>query len=98
MTDIDPISTAVRDRDSWNDALRKLGGQLLQTWQWGEFKADYGWRPERIAVGGNEPRAMAQVLYRHRGLISIGYIPRGPAVVPGDLEATRLLLDAIDSS
>jgi len=98
MTEIDPISTAVRDRDSWNDALRKLGGQLLQTWQWGEFKADYGWRPERIAVGGNEPRAMAQVLYRHRWPISIGYIPRGPAVAPGDLDATRLLLDAIDSS
>ena len=41
---------------------------------------------------------MAQVLYRHKGPVSIGYIPRGPAVRSGDLEATRLLLDAIDAN
>jgi peptidoglycan pentaglycine glycine transferase (the first glycine) len=91
-------SIASRNRDAWNDALRSLGGHLLQTWQWGEFKAVYGWQPERIAVGGAEPRAMAQVLYRHRGPVSVGYIPRGPAVAKDDLEATRLLLDAIDVS
>lgn len=86
------------DPMAWNEALRGLGGHLLQTWEWGEFKSDYGWRPERIAVGGDTPRAMAQVLYRHKGPFSIGYIPRGPAVAPGDLEATRLLLDAIDAN
>lgn len=91
-------SNVSRDRDAWNAALRALDGHFLQTWQWGEFKSDYGWRPERIAVGGDQPRAMAQVLYRHKGPVSIGYIPRGPAVAAGDLEATKLLLDAIDAS
>jgi lipid II:glycine glycyltransferase (peptidoglycan interpeptide bridge formation enzyme) len=94
----EPDSLATRDRDAWNDALRALDGHLLQTWQWGEFKADYGWRPDRVAVGGEKPRAMAQVLYRYKGPVSIGYIPRGPAIAPGDLEATRLLLDAIDAN
>ncbi len=92
------MSAVVQDRDAWNEALRALDGHLLQSWQWGEFKSDYGWLPERIAVGGQEPRALAQVLYRHKGPVSIGYIPRGPAVRSGDLEATRLLLDAIDAN
>lgn len=91
-------SGITRDPTRWNDALRSLGGHLLQTWEWGEFKADFGWRPERIVVGGEQPRAMALVLYRHKGPFSIGYIPRGPAVAAGDLEATRLLLDAIDQN
>ena len=84
------------DRASWNEGLRQLDGHLLQTWEWGDFKADHGWTPERIAIGDASPRAMAQVLYRHKGPVSIGYIPRGPAVAPSDLEAAQLLLDAID--
>ncbi len=88
----------VRDPDAWDNALRALNGHLLQTSRWGAFKADYGWHPERIAIGGEKPRAMAQILFRHKGPVSMGYIPRGPAIVPGDLEATRLLLDAIDAS
>lgn len=91
-------SIVARDADSWNGALQALNGHLLQSWQWGSLKAGYGWRPERIAIGGDTPRAMAQVLFRHRGPVSIGYVPRGPAVAPGDLEAVRLLLDAIDRS
>ncbi len=92
------ISAVVRDGDAWNEALRALDGHLLQSWQWGEFKSDYGWSPERVVVGGSEPRAMAQILYRHKGPVSIGYIPRGPAVRSGDLEAIRLLIDAIDAN
>lgn len=86
------------DPAAWNEALRRRDGHLLQSWQWGAFKADYGWKPERIAIGGDEPRAMAQVLFRHKGPVSIGYVPRGPAVAEGDLEGARLLLDAIDAS
>lgn len=86
-----------RESESWNAALTELGGHLLQTWEWGSFKSDHGWQPERVAVGGATPRAMAQILFRHKGPVSIGYIPRGPAVAAGDLEASRLLLDQIDA-
>ncbi len=41
---------------------------------------------------------MTQVLYRHKGPVSIGYVPRGPAIATGDLEATQLLMGAIDAS
>lgn len=87
-----------RDSEAWNDALAALDGHLLQTWEWGSFKQELGWRLERIAVGGTDPRAMAQVLFRHKGPVSIGYIPRGPAVAAGDYEASRLLLESIDQA
>jgi lipid II:glycine glycyltransferase (peptidoglycan interpeptide bridge formation enzyme) len=86
-----------RGGELWNAALAELGGHLLQSWEWGSFKSEHGWQPERIAVGGSTPRAMAQVLFRHKGPVSIGYIPRGPAVAAGDYEASRLLLDEIDA-
>ena len=86
-----------RDSLAWDEALEALDGHLLQTWAWGDFKQEQGWQPERISVGGDSPRAMAQVLFRHKGPVSIGYIPRGPAVIAGDLEASRLLLDQIDA-
>lgn len=90
------IDRASLDRRAWNEALAALGGHLLQSWEWGSFKADFGWRVERITIGSDPPRAMASVLFRHRGPVSIGYIPRGPAVATGDLEAARILVDEID--
>jgi lipid II:glycine glycyltransferase (peptidoglycan interpeptide bridge formation enzyme) len=89
-------SIVTSDSDAWNAALTSLDGHLLQTWEWGSFKREQGWHPERIAVGGDTPRAMAQVLFRHKGPVSIGYVPRGPAVASGDFEASRLLLERID--
>lgn len=86
----------MRDQVAWNEALIALDGHLLQSWEWGAFKSEHGWTPERVAVAGATPRAMAQVLFRHKGPFSIGYVPRGPAVADGDLEASRLLLDQID--
>ena len=87
-----------RDPAAWNEALDRLDGHFLQTWEWGAFKTEHGWRPVRIAIGETVPRAMAQVLFRHKGPVSIGYIPRGPAIAPNDLEASKLLLDQIDAA
>jgi lipid II:glycine glycyltransferase (peptidoglycan interpeptide bridge formation enzyme) len=64
----------------WNDGVRDHGGHLLQTWQWGEFKAGFGWQPERISVRTPDGEVYAQVLFRQRGLVSIGYVPRGPVI------------------
>lgn len=91
-----PSQSIESDRAVWNEALARLDGHLLQTWEWGDFKQEQGWQPERIVIGEGEPRALAQVLYRHKGPVSIGYIPRGPAVAPDDLEAAKLLLKEID--
>ena len=60
-------------------------GHLLQSWAWGELKAEFGWRPVRLAVERDGALAAgAQVLYRRLGPLTLGYIPRGPALASGD--------------
>lgn len=77
--------------EAWDDALLRLGGHFLQSWRWGEFKRRHGWHVERIRVAGSDGEAMAQVLYRTRGPVSVGYVPRGPAIGgKGPVVAPRL--------
>jgi lipid II:glycine glycyltransferase (peptidoglycan interpeptide bridge formation enzyme) len=68
---------------SWDAALLKHGGHLLQSWKWGEFKSRFGWQPERVSVVSPDGEGYAQVLFRQKGPISVGYIPRGP-LMTGD--------------
>ncbi|HEV2128320.1 MAG TPA: peptidoglycan bridge formation glycyltransferase FemA/FemB family protein [Thermomicrobiales bacterium] len=70
----------------WDRLLRKYGGHLLQSWAWGDLKHRHGWVPERGLVQDGNGVAMAQVLFRHKGPVSIGYVPRGP-LLDGDAEA-----------
>lgn len=69
---------------------------MLQSWRWGDFKHRHGWEPERVLVENDAGTAMAQVLFRSKGPISLGYIPRGP-VLAGDGPALwKALWRAID--
>lgn len=90
-----PITTSP---ELWDAALREHGGHLLQSWKWGEFKSRYGWQPERIHIQTPAGQAFAQVLFRSRGPISLGYCPRGPLIV-GDKNALwpelRAAVDAV---
>jgi lipid II:glycine glycyltransferase (peptidoglycan interpeptide bridge formation enzyme) len=72
-----------------------LGGHLLQSWRWGEFKSAHGWEVERVALDGGAP-ALAQILFRRRGPVTIGYIPRGPVFCPDDVAALRALFACVD--
>ncbi len=48
---------------------------LLQSAQWGELKASFGWEAVRVVEGG----AGAQILFRRLPLgFSFGYLPKGP--------------------
>src|SRR5215211_3526921 len=89
-----PFSTC-KDQERWDAVLTSLEGHLLQSWRWGEFKSRHGWDVERVAVGIDQV-AMAQVLFRRRGPVTVGYIPRGPAFSPGAVEPLRELLKQID--
>ena len=53
---------------------------LLQSWQWGEFKLHSGgWRPTRVlAWRGDEPVAGVQLLTRRVLGVQSVYAPRGP--------------------
>ena len=90
-----PITT---NADGWDSALRQHGGHLLQSWKWGEFKSRYGWQPERIHVETPDGQAFAQILYRTRGPISIGYCPRGPLVIGDKAAVWPDLKNAIDKA
>lgn len=66
------------EAERWDGAALASGGHLLQSWRWGEFKQRHGWRVERVRAADGGGVAQAQVLFRHRGPLSVGYLPRGP--------------------
>jgi lipid II:glycine glycyltransferase (peptidoglycan interpeptide bridge formation enzyme) len=80
----------------WNERLAALHGHLLQSWEWGDFKQRHGWTPHRILVEVDHGVAMAQVLYRSRAPVSVGYIPRGPAFEGDPARLWPLLRHEID--
>lgn len=80
-------------RDIWDVHLRENGGHLLQCWAWREFKREPDWCPEREMIETGDGLAMVNVLFRHAGPVSIGYVPRGPMLV-GDPKALWPLLRA----
>lgn len=64
------------DAAQWSGFLQTHPeAHLLQSAEWGELKADFGWSPERIITGAGG----AQILFRRLPFgISFGYIPKGP--------------------
>lgn len=92
---LDRIATEQR---AWDATLVAEGGHLLQSWRWGALKEQFGWHVERFAVAGEVGVALAQVLFRHRMGVSIGYIPRGPVLPNGDPAATEQLWREIDAA
>jgi peptidoglycan pentaglycine glycine transferase (the first glycine) len=86
------------DQAEWDAAVRSCGGHLLQSWRWGAFKNRFGWDVERIAVPGKERAALAQVLFRTRAGMSIGYIPLGPVWPEEDPDVVRELWVCVDNA
>lgn len=78
----------VADAATWDRLLTtRFNGHILQSWEWGEFKARHGWKAERLIWkdSNEQPMAMAQILERRAaaGLI-VHYCPRGPAIHGGE--------------
>jgi lipid II:glycine glycyltransferase (peptidoglycan interpeptide bridge formation enzyme) len=90
------ISPVDFDRSKWDEAVLFSGGHLLQSWRWGAFKSQFGWDVERIAVSRNGQAALAQVLFRSKAGVSIGYIPRGPVWAPNDPDSVGDLWAHVD--
>ena len=69
------------DREAWNHAvLRSPQADLLQSWEWGEFKLHSGgWQPTRLlAMRAGAPVAGVQILARRVMGAPTLYAPRGP--------------------
>jgi len=84
------------DQSKWDEAVLSCGGHLLQSWQWGAFKNLFGWDVERIAISRNGRAALAQVLFRAKAGVSVGYIPRGPVWAPNEPDAVGDLWTRVD--
>ncbi len=71
------------NRNTWDAFVANHPtGHLLQTWDWGELKARFGWRAVRLGlVEGGHILAGAQVLFRPLPpIFSLAYVPKGPLV------------------
>jgi lipid II:glycine glycyltransferase (peptidoglycan interpeptide bridge formation enzyme) len=79
--------------------LRHPRGHLLQRPAWGQLKATFGWRVQRVAVATTTDAdahllAGAQVLLRSRYGVGVAYVPRGPLLAE-ESAANDMLLDAL---
>lgn len=90
--------------NGWNETVAKLPGMhILQTWQWGQLKAMYGWRPipKIWRNAGGEVIAAAMVLERVVRVTPFGpslkvlYVPRGPICNWEDMALRNMILDGL---
>ncbi len=88
------------DRALWNAALLRLPcHHVLQSYEWGEFKARYGWRPTRLLFEEEgRVQAAASVLQRRFPYLplSVMYVPKGPALDYADGELLDRVLETLE--
>lgn len=68
---------------TWDEliAANPDGGNSLQTFAWGEFKGNYGWKPIRVIYKLKSREIAVQILERQVPLLGkIWYCPKGPGV------------------
>lgn len=88
------------ERDLWNNFISASQScPILQSFEWGELKARFGWQPLRLVIE-NEGKivAAASILKKKIPYIgsSIFYAPRGPVVNFSDRELLEFMLSAIE--
>ncbi|HHY58603.1 MAG TPA: peptidoglycan bridge formation glycyltransferase FemA/FemB family protein [Chloroflexi bacterium] len=85
----------------WREALAQTPApHVLQSWEWGEVKAQTGWRAERLLLQTPEGVAAFQFLTRQLFPalpVRIGYAPKGPALDWSNLELVDVTLAAIET-
>lgn len=69
------------EKNNWNNLIiaNPDGGHFLQSREWGEFKAKWGWVPLHFILENNDGKKLAiQILKRKTPLGWIWYCPKGP--------------------
>jgi peptidoglycan pentaglycine glycine transferase (the first glycine) len=92
----------VHDRTTWDRALLTLPWpHILQSWAWGETKAQTGWTARRLLWQIDEkPAAAAAILVRRlhpRFPLSVAYVPKGPLLDWGDSDLLEAVLSRLMS-
>jgi peptidoglycan pentaglycine glycine transferase (the first glycine) len=87
----------IDDPDEWNQIVRSFPDySITHSYNWGELKGAFGWRPHRIAVfDGDEAVGAAQVLARRIPVLggSLLYAPRGFLCDYGNPEVVETLVE-----
>ncbi len=92
----------VTDPVLWNSTLATLPlAHILQTWEWGQFKARHGWAP-RYLLWQDEagaPYAAALVLRRQLGRLPLRilYVPKGPALDYNNAKLLNTVLSDLET-
>jgi lipid II:glycine glycyltransferase (peptidoglycan interpeptide bridge formation enzyme) len=94
------------DRINWNSSLAAFPNpHILQSWEWGEAKANYGWNMDPISWGEDlaKPEALGMLLERKvqpfhflPGL-SVYYLPRGPIIDWNHRKLVQSVLNDLES-
>jgi len=91
----------ITNYEQWNAALADLPtAHVLQTREWGAFKARYGWQPMRyLWLESDRPRAAGLVLTRRWGRwpVTVMYVPKGPALDYGDVALLERILGDLEN-
>ena len=94
------------EETNWNDLIRDLpGAHALQTAQWGQVKAGFGWLPHHLVWRNSFGDVHAAVLVLQRrvpargfGLnLSVMYAPRGPLLDWSDEALANRVLDDLET-
>lgn len=94
---------SIKQPEEWNNQIKDLpGAHVLQTWQWGEVKSQFGWDPHPLVWRGDSGEVAAAALLLQRRLmngvfamrLSVMYVPRGPLLDWSDSNlAIRVIKD-----
>lgn len=81
-------SCSIETQTEWDSALLAIpNAHVLQSWAWGEIKAQHGWTARRMLFRANGATvAAAQILRRPlpRTPFGVLYVPKGPALDVAD--------------
>ena len=91
------VFTDTPTQREWDDVVGAWGGELLQSWHWGEFKARTGWTTARLLCLREEtPVAAAQWLRRRVPMLGwLSYLPRGPVTAPHESAAAAPVIEHV---
>jgi lipid II:glycine glycyltransferase (peptidoglycan interpeptide bridge formation enzyme) len=91
----------IRKARDWDRALLTLPNpQILQSWQWGEFKARHGWHATRLLWQENKQTlAAASILQRKvpRFPLPLLYAPKGPLLDWTDTHVVERVLSDLEA-
>jgi lipid II:glycine glycyltransferase (peptidoglycan interpeptide bridge formation enzyme) len=101
---MDPLD--IQQAADWNDLIVHLpGAHALQTWQWGQVKAQVGWRAHPLVWRDQQDNIQAAALVLQRNVrlgglalkTSVIYAPRGPMLDWSDADLARQVLDDLQA-